>query len=175
MSGTVTADRLGEHPDEADQGRPYLRASYAAVRSSVPTVRRALAELAASAGAPDWQLDGIRLAASEALTNIVLHAYPARSGQIHVTAGVAGNEFWVLIADDGRGIKAGPESDGLGLGLALIAQLTDDFAIVERSSGGTELQLRFVLAPGRSPGDDQPRGSLRSASLPASPRFRTTT
>ena len=138
-------------------------------------MRRALADIAASAGAADWQLDGIRLAASEALTNVVLHAYPARPGEIHVTAGVAGNEFWVLIADDGRGIKAGPESDGLGLGLALIAQLTDDYAIVERSSGGTELQLRFVLAPGRSGGDRQPRGSRLSASRPASPRFCTTT
>jgi anti-sigma regulatory factor (Ser/Thr protein kinase) len=141
----------------------------------VPTVRRALAEMAAAAGAPDWQLDGIRLAASEALTNVVLHAYPARAGEIHVTAGVAGNEFWVLIADDGRGIKAGPQSDGLGLGLALITQLTDDFAIAERSSGGTELQLRFVLARGRAPGESQPRGSLLSATRPASPRFCTTT
>jgi serine/threonine-protein kinase RsbW len=175
MSGAVTAGRPGGRPDDVGQGGSYLRASYAAVRGSVPTVRRALAEMAASAGAPDWQLDGIRLAASEALANVVLHAYPTRAGEIHVTAGVAGNEFWVLIADDGRGIKAGPESDGLGLGLALIAQLTDDFAIVERSSGGTELQLRFVLAAGRSPGDDQPRGSVRSASRPASPRFCTTT
>jgi len=68
----------------------------------------------------------------------------------------------------------------IGLGISygitpLIAQLTDDFAIAERSSGGTELQLRFVLAAGRSPGDDQPRGSVLSASRPASPRFSTTT
>jgi anti-sigma regulatory factor (Ser/Thr protein kinase) len=141
----------------------------------VPTVRRALADMAASAGAADWQLDRIRLAASEALTNVVLHAYRPRAGEIHVTAGVAANEFWVLIADDGRGIKAGPESDGLGLGLALIAQLTDDYAIVERSSGGTELQLRFAIAPGRSAADRQQRGSLLSATRPASPRFCTTT
>ncbi len=138
-------------------------------------MRRALAEMAASAGAPDWQLDGIRLAASEALTNVVLHAYPARAGEIHVTAGIAGNEFWVLVADDGLGIKAGRQSGGLGLGLALIAQLTDDFAIAERSSGGTELQLRFVLAPSGSAGDGQSRGSRRSAARPASPCFSTTT
>jgi len=146
MNCVVVADRHGERSDEPGHDRPYLRVSYAAVRASVPSARRALAEMAAAAGAADRQLDAIRLAASEALTNVVLHAYSTPSGEIHVTAGIAGDELWVLIADDGRGIQAGLESDGLGLGLALIARLTDEFAIVERSSGGTELQLRFVLA-----------------------------
>jgi hypothetical protein len=51
----------------------------------------------------------------------------------------------VLIGDGGCGIHAGRDSDRLGLRLALISQMTDGFSVVERSSGGTELRLRFCV------------------------------
>lgn len=111
----------------------------------VPAARRAIAEFAAAAGASADKLEAIRLTTSEALTNAVLYAYPAWAGHIHLTVRVAGGELWVLIADNGCGVHAGPDSDRLGLGLALISQLTDGFSIVERSCGGTELRLRYVL------------------------------
>jgi anti-sigma regulatory factor (Ser/Thr protein kinase) len=95
---------------------------------------------------PARRIQAIELAVSEALTNVVLYAYPWRTGEIHVTARVAGNELWVLIADNGCGLHAGRDNDSLGLGLALISQMTDGFAVVGRSSGGTELRLLFTLA-----------------------------
>lgn len=124
---------------------PYVRDSFPADRSSVPVARSAIAECAAAAGATPEQIDAIRLASSEALTNAVLWAYRALSGHIHVTARAAGGEFWVLISDNGCGLHAGPDSDRLGVGLALISELTDGFSVMERSTGGTELRLRFVL------------------------------
>ncbi len=124
----------------------YLRESYPAVSDSVADAREALTRVAQAAGASAEQVEAVRLAASEALTNVVRFAYPARIGHVHVTARAAGEELWVLIADSGCGLHAGRESDGLGLGLALIAQSTDGFSVVERSSGGTELRMRFDLA-----------------------------
>ncbi len=124
---------------------PRLKESYPAVATSVPIARQALAEFAASAGATQTQVEAVRLAASEALTNVVQYAYRSRLGPIHVTARLAGGELWVLVADSGCGLHAGHEGKGLGLGLALISQLTDGFSIVERSSGGTELRMRFDL------------------------------
>jgi serine/threonine-protein kinase RsbW len=127
---------------------PYVRESYPAIPSTVPAARQAIAECARAAGASDEQLDAIRLASSEALTNAVRFAYRARLGHVHVTARVAGGELWVLIADNGCGIHAGQDSEGLGLGLALISESTDGFSVVERSTGGTELRLRFKLRAG---------------------------
>lgn len=126
-------------------GRVFVQESFAAVASSVTVARRAITVAASRAGACEEQLEAIRLASSEALSNVVQHAYRGRVGAIHVTATVAGGELWVLIGDDGCGLGAGRDSDGLGLGLALIAQLTDDFTVAERSSGGIELRMRFVL------------------------------
>ncbi|HTP22680.1 MAG TPA: ATP-binding protein [Solirubrobacteraceae bacterium] len=123
-----------------------LNESYPAVPETVPLARRALAAAAAAAGAGGDRLDEIRLAVSEALTNAVVHAYKGGEvGRLHVTAAVASDELWVLIGDDGRGLHAWNDSQGLGIGLSLISGLSDDFSIVTRASGGTEVQMRFDL------------------------------
>jgi anti-sigma regulatory factor (Ser/Thr protein kinase) len=123
-----------------------LNESYPATPEAVPLARRALAAVAAAAGAAGDRLDEIRLAVSEALTNAVVHAYRnGDEGRVHVTAAVASDELWVLIGDDGRGLHAWNDSRGLGIGLSLISGLSDDFAIIQRASGGTEVQMRFDL------------------------------
>jgi anti-sigma regulatory factor (Ser/Thr protein kinase) len=169
----IQTDRFEEAPNPSDPARSCLQASYPAIPTSLPAARRAIAEFAAIAGARDEQLDAIRLASSEGVSNVVLHAYPWQSGQLHVTARVASGELWVLISDDGCGMRAERDSPGLGLGLAVISQMTDGFTVFERWSGGTELRLRFVLRPGDS-GRSQERGSDSSATRAASSRFSKT-
>jgi anti-sigma regulatory factor (Ser/Thr protein kinase) len=148
-----------------------LTRSYLAIPASIPEARGALADLAIAAGACPQTADDVRLAASEALTNVVLHAYPEAPGALHVTAAVAATELWMLIADDGCGLESRSQRSGLGLGLALIAQVADDFTVRPRATRGVELQMRFDLAR-RVPAQD--RGSIVSARSPASPRFSTT-
>jgi anti-sigma regulatory factor (Ser/Thr protein kinase) len=156
-------------------GAENLNDSFPAVAASVPMARNAVTEFAAAAGASERQLESIRLAASEAVTNIVLHAYNGIAGRIHVNAAVASSELWVLIADDGRGLLPGSDSPGLGVGLALIAEITDGFAIVNRATGGTEVRMRFSLRPAEYSPEDQPRGSRAAATRPASSSFSITT
>ena len=122
-----------------------LSYSYPAVADSVPRARDALSRFAQSAGVNGDQLDAIRLAVSEAATNAVVHAYEGEPGQIQVDAGLGSGELWVLVADDGYGMRPRIDSPGLGVGLALISQVCDGFAIAKRSSGGTEVRMRFGL------------------------------
>jgi serine/threonine-protein kinase RsbW len=124
-----------------------LSVTYEARPSSVAQARAAVAKFASTAGATRAQVDAVRLATSEAVTNAVLHAYRGRSGEIHLTAAVAGHELWLLIADDGDGLQPQTDRPGLGLGLGLISQVCDEMAIVARSSGGTEVRIRFDLVP----------------------------
>ena len=148
-----------------------LSESYPATAESVTHGRAAIAEFAERAGARGERLDAIRLSASEALTNAVVHAYDGLGDDsIDVSASCLEDEIWLLIADTGSGLHARSKRPGLGLGLALIAQLADDFKIQSRSSGGTELQMRFKM---RSPRrfTDRPevqlRGSFSSAASAA--------
>jgi hypothetical protein len=68
------------------------------------------------------------------------------------------------------------------MGLALIAEASDDFSIVTRSSGGVEVRMRFRLGPdvSRAPAaragrrGGHARGSDASAPFAASPVFSTT-
>ena len=55
----------------------------------------------------------------------------ARAAAIQLSASYVDGEFWLLIADDGSGLRPRGPHSGLGLGLALIAQLADDFQILE--------------------------------------------
>lgn len=129
--------------------------TYRAEPDSVSSARRALGDFALQAGAEPDQVDAIRLASSEALTNAVRHAYTDVPGSVYVTAAVALDEIWVLVADDGCGLEPRTGRPGLGLGLGLIAQVSDHLAVVPRASGGTEVRMRFNLLrddPARSGG-----------------------
>jgi serine/threonine-protein kinase RsbW len=122
-----------------------LSFTYPAVADSVPRAREAMSTFARSAGATDNQLDSIRLAVSEAATNVVVHAYDDEAGRIQLDAGLSSGELWVLIADEGLGMRPEVQSPGLGFGLSLISQVCDDFEIAKRSSGGLEVRMRFAL------------------------------
>jgi serine/threonine-protein kinase RsbW/stage II sporulation protein AB (anti-sigma F factor) len=132
--------------ERAEDLPPAISRGYSAVADSVPVARRALVAMALEAGAEADQLEAVALAVSEALTNAVLHAYPDGPGQIRVSAWAAGTELVVVIADDGNGFRAHSERPGLGVGLGLIATLSDEFEIVQLPSGGTEVQMRFWLS-----------------------------
>jgi serine/threonine-protein kinase RsbW len=125
-----------------------LQRTLAAVPESVPVLRGAVTEFARTAGASPLVLEQIRLAVSEAVTNVVIHAYVGapEPGQVHVDAHVDDETVNVVVADDGRGIVPRVDSPGLGLGLALIAQAADHLDVHDGDPRGTELRMAFALA-----------------------------
>jgi anti-sigma regulatory factor (Ser/Thr protein kinase) len=153
-----------------------LSRSVPAVAASVPLLRNDVVSFAAGAGASAEQLGAIRLAVSEAVTNVVVHAYTDEPGSIHLTAALGPGELTLLVADDGCGVNRPARHPGLGWGLALIAQSGRGFTIIERADGGTEARITFPIGDGgvaSSAGYE--RGSSASATAAASARFSTTT
>lgn len=146
-------------------GGDSLSRCYPAVADSVPRARDALTAFAVSAGATGEQLDAIKLAVSEAATNVVVHAYEGWLGEIRIDARLASGELWIQVADDGHGMRPRIDTPGLGVGLALISQVADAFAIAKRSSGGTEVHMRFDLGVGQMLRSE--RATLAWASEPA--------
>lgn len=123
-----------------------LDTTYPAVAESVGQARRAVAALAQLDGAREEDLERIRLAVSEAVSNAIIHAYAFESARgIALTAAVIDGELTVVIADDGCGFGGARESQGLGLGLAVMTQLCDSLTMSRRSSGGTQMEMRFRL------------------------------
>ena len=122
-----------------------LTLSYPASSGSVAAARGAVVDFAARNGATDAQLESIRLAVSEAVTNAIIHGYHDCDGTIQVTAALAAGDLWVLVADDGDGFQKPSPHPGLGWGMPLIAHASDEFVIAERAYGGTEVRMRFAV------------------------------
>ena len=144
--------------------RTFAR-SYEADPESVSRARAELAHFASRAGASPMLVDGVRLAVSEAVTNAVRHAYPLVPGQVRVRARAGVDVLEVVVSDDGCGVhrdrSEGPDAagrrdgsdardgpnrqGGLGFGLALICELSDQMTLAPRTEGGTDVRMRFSL------------------------------
>ncbi len=130
----------------ATEASAYVSESAEAVPSAVSWARGLVGAFAAAAGLRGQRLEDVRLAVSEAVTNAVAYAYGDVPGQVHVIAAVVSGELWLVVADDGSGMRARPnETRGLGLGLGLMARLSDALTVRSRSSGGVEVRMRFDL------------------------------
>jgi serine/threonine-protein kinase RsbW len=115
---------------------------------AIAVLRTALVRYAEGVGADVEVSEAVQLAVSEALTNVVLHAYlGAEPGDMIVQAWSDGDRrLTVRILDEGHGLVPRADSPGLGLGLGLMAQMSDDFRVANREgTPGTTVSLRFVL------------------------------
>jgi anti-sigma regulatory factor (Ser/Thr protein kinase) len=129
------------------RGAGRLLQAWPAVAPSVAEARTAVTAFAKSAGATADALAAVSLAVSEAVTNAVLHAYLDREtpGTVEVRAACEDEQVVVVVADEGRGMLPRTDSPGLGLGLPLIAQMTESLEVHDRTGGGTEIRMAFAL------------------------------
>jgi serine/threonine-protein kinase RsbW len=130
---------------------PHLRLHLPAVSGNVPLIRHAVLAFAASQGASQELQGTIALAITEAVSNVVVHAYRDREDPATVTveadADRGEGDLQIVVADEGLGLTPRYESDGLGMGLDIIADVSDDFSIRDRLPRGTEVFMRFALDP----------------------------
>jgi serine/threonine-protein kinase RsbW len=126
---------------------PRLTLQAPAAPEAIGQLRHRVVAYAAEIGVNEAARDAIGLAVSEALTNIVVHAYDGDRGTMTVEAWRDGTEeLVILVLDEGHGLAPRAASPGLGLGLGLMAQMADAFLIASRDgTAGTMVSLRFAL------------------------------
>ena len=126
-----------------------LSLRYRAVPIAVADLRHRVVRLARTNGATDAACSDVALAISEAATNVVRHAYAGDPGPgvLELDARVEDGCLEVVVGDDGRGVRTRPDSPGVGLGLAILAGVTDAFEVRDRRPRGTEIWARFRLSP----------------------------
>ena len=121
-----------------------VRLSLPARPENVPIIRHVLAAFAETLALPDRLVEDIRLAVTEAATNVVRHAYDSGGGTIDVRMRPEGGAVCLVVADQGRGLGPSPDTSGPGLGLPLIAALADDLEIDQGAGGGSRVAMTFV-------------------------------
>jgi stage II sporulation protein AB (anti-sigma F factor) len=120
--------------------------SWPASPEYVGSARRVVSAVARRAGAEDPVLDAVRLAVSEAVSNVIVHGYREHgNGAFTVRIETLGDELQVTVRDQGCGMQPRMDSPGAGLGLPLIANLAESFSVTAPPGGGTEVCMTFPL------------------------------
>jgi anti-sigma regulatory factor (Ser/Thr protein kinase) len=143
MEMRSTSDKVA--PLESD-----IRLTLPARPENIAVVRHVLGALSEALELPREITDDVRLAVTEACTNVVRHAYADGDGTIDVVVRSTGGELELIVADTGRGAAPSPDTAGPGFGLPLIEALSDSVEVESSANAGSRLTMRF-RRPRRTP------------------------
>lgn len=129
-------------------GASDVRLTLPARPESVAVVRHVLGAFAEALQLPDPVIEDMRLAVTEACTNVIRHAYgDGEHGPVEILIHPAGEALQVIVSDQGRGLGPSTDSSGPGLGLPLIAALADSLEIEQAPDHGSRLLMSFRRRP----------------------------
>jgi serine/threonine-protein kinase RsbW len=125
-----------------------VRLTLPARPENVAVIRHVLGAFAEAMQLPADLVEDMRLAVTEACTNVVRHAYhDGQPGPIDVVIRPNGDTLELIVSDRGAGIGPSPDLAGPGLGLPLIAALADQVEIEHGPSRGSRLAMSFRCRP----------------------------
>ena len=125
-----------------------VRLSLPARPENIPVIRHVLGAFAEALELSQELIDDMRLAVTEASSNVVRHAYAGEApGPIDVVVQPNGNGLDVIVSDRGHGMGPSPDVEGPGLGLPLIAALADSLELEESPNRGHRVRMSFAARP----------------------------
>jgi serine/threonine-protein kinase RsbW len=123
-------------------GTPHTVATeYPAELRSLPLVRRQVDELLEGRPVDREKRWDIRLAVTEACSNVIRHAYPGAAGAFQVAAELAPGALEVIVRDAGGGSTAGIVPK---VGMLLVHEASDAVSI-EDGNPGLIVRMSFNL------------------------------
>ena len=125
-----------------------VQLSLPARAENVAVVRHVLGAFAEALQLPPELVEDMRLAVTEACTNVVRHAYAdGEDGVLDVLIRPDGDRLELVVSDRGRGLGPSADVTGPGLGLPLIAALADSVELDELPVRGSRIAMSFRCRP----------------------------
>ncbi len=99
------------------------------------------------------QLDDIKMAISEAVTNAIIHGYDGmEDGQVYINCKIAKDTLYIEIEDKGKGIEniekameplytSKPEMERSGMGFTVMEAFMDNIKVISEIGKGTKIYL----------------------------------
>lgn len=115
---------------------------------NVALVRQAVSGIADVLAVDPALVADMKTAITEACNNVVIHAYPESEGAMEIEADPSEESVRIVVRDHGGGMQprsVEPDAPSLGLGLPLIAALSDRFEITGGGASGIEVRMVFLL------------------------------
>ena len=116
-------------------------------------VRTAIAAFCIEANPNLSEINDVKTAVSEAVTNSIVHGYEGRDGKITIAAGLCGNELYLSVIDSGKGIEnieearkpfftSKPEQERSGMGFTVMETFMDTVVVKSNENGGLVVQMK---------------------------------
>lgn len=118
---------------------------------NVSMARLVVAQMAAQLGFTVAEVEEIKVAVSEAVTNAIVHGYRDRSGTVRVEACARPGELEVVVSDEGAGIEDvaqarqpawSTDPERMGLGFVFMENFMDSVEVDSRPGRGTQVVMR---------------------------------
>jgi stage II sporulation protein AB (anti-sigma F factor) len=128
----------------------YMRLEFPSFAENIGLARVTVASFASQLGFTVPELDDIKLAISEAVTNSIVHAYMGGAGRVLIEAEIDNGKLEVRVLDEGCGIldiRAAMEpeyttaTDRMGLGFAFMSSCMDELEVESEPGRGTIVRM----------------------------------
>ena len=142
----------------------YLKLEIPSKSANEGLARIVVASLAAQLDPTIDELNDVKTAVSEAVTNAVIHGYEGGEGMITLKAELFKDEISVEVQDEGAGIEdlekareplftTKPEEERSGMGFTIMENFMDAVEVVSEPNLGTRVKMRKIFKSVQSSGD----------------------
>lgn len=98
------------------------------------------------------EINDIKTAVSEAVTNCIVHAYDKKGGFIYIDSYIVDNKIHINIIDEGKGIadldkalepfySSKEEDERAGMGFTIMQSFMDEFKVESKDKKGTKVYM----------------------------------
>ena len=138
-----------------------MRLEIAAVSQNESFARGTVAAFAAQANPTLDEINDIKTAISEAVTNCVVHAYAKNGGVVAITCDLYHDALTVTVSDNGIGIKdvnkalepfytTRPNEERSGMGFTVMQSFMDTLHVASTPSKGTAVTMQKFFSRAKS-------------------------
>lgn len=129
----------------------FLTLKFPSIPQNVGLARLTVSTFASQLEFTLAELEEIRVAVSEAVSNCVIHAYPQKTGEIHLELKIEEGSLVITIQDFGKGIEDidqakqptfSTDPERMGLGLVFMESFTDELEIYSQPQEGTTVIMK---------------------------------
>lgn len=129
----------------------YIKIEFPSIPQNVSLSRLIVSTFASQLDFTLAEVEEIRVAISEAVSNCVIHAYPKEIGIIRMEIGVEDGMLFIKIQDFGVGIididqakqaTYSTQPERMGLGLVFMESFMDEMELISRPQEGTTVVMK---------------------------------
>lgn len=102
------------------------------------------------------QINDIKTAVSEAVTNAIVHGYAGKQGSVLLHVGILKNTVFITVSDNGCGIEdiekakqpfytTKPSEERSGMGFTVMESFMDSLEVKNKPTGGLVVHMKKVI------------------------------